>query len=275
MPSPTAQKAIFFDLMGTCCDWLSSLLPVVVSCPPHPSLSPSPPPSLSTSTSLTTPQTTTPPMDPTKARSLLLSWRSNFFTEIQNRFERNEDPEDIDTTHRRVLDTLLTSLNIQYTDWDDTVRERLVQAWHMQTPWPDVLPALHRLRSTGSYFLVVLANGTTRLQLDITASANLPFHMLFSSQLLGHTKPSPQIYHRAMELVSVDVKNCYMVASHLYDVEAAKGVGMRTVYVRRETEDVGKDFERERVKGYVDFWGEGFGEVFDWLVGEEVAGELS
>lgn len=35
---------------------------------------------------------------------------------------------------------------------------------------------------------VVLANGTTRLQLDITKSSGLHFHMLFSSQLLGLTK---------------------------------------------------------------------------------------
>lgn len=35
---------------------------------------------------------------------------------------------------------------------------------------------------------VVLANGTTRLQLDIVSSAALPFHTLFSSQLLGLTK---------------------------------------------------------------------------------------
>ncbi len=35
---------------------------------------------------------------------------------------------------------------------------------------------------------VVLANGTTRLQLDIAKSSGLPFHALFSSQLLGLTK---------------------------------------------------------------------------------------
>ena len=38
---------------------------------------------------------------------------------------------------------------------------------------------------------VVLANGSTRLQMDIVKSSNLPFHMLFSSQLLGKTKVSP------------------------------------------------------------------------------------
>jgi hypothetical protein len=35
---------------------------------------------------------------------------------------------------------------------------------------------------------VVLANGTTRLQIDITKSAGVEFDMLLSSELLGMTK---------------------------------------------------------------------------------------
>ena len=35
---------------------------------------------------------------------------------------------------------------------------------------------------------VVLANGSTRLQLDIAKSSDLPFHILLSSELLGKTK---------------------------------------------------------------------------------------
>jgi hypothetical protein len=33
-----------------------------------------------------------------------------------------------------------------------------------------------------------MANGTTRFQMDVTKSSGLDFDMLFSSQLLGHTK---------------------------------------------------------------------------------------
>ena len=43
------------------------------------------------------------------------------------------------------------------------------------------------------FFLLIrcraaLANGTSRLQLDIVKSAEIPFHTLFSSQLLSLTK---------------------------------------------------------------------------------------
>lgn len=44
----------------------------------------------------------------------------------------------------------------------------------------------HLAKLTGDR--VVLANGTTRLQLDIVSSAALPFHALLSSQLLGLSK---------------------------------------------------------------------------------------
>jgi hypothetical protein len=46
------------------------------------------------------------------------------------------------------------------------------------------------LYRTEELLSMVLANGTTRLQLDIIASSGLPFHALFSSQLLGYTKVS-------------------------------------------------------------------------------------
>lgn len=41
---------------------------------------------------------------------------------------------------------------------------------------------------TLTVYSVVLANGTTRLQLDIVKSSGIPFHTLFSSQLLQLTK---------------------------------------------------------------------------------------
>jgi 2-haloalkanoic acid dehalogenase type II len=229
MAAPT-QKAIFFDLMGTCCDWLSSLLPVLRSLPPHPSLHPA----------------------ETDLRQLAIAWREGFFDEIHARFRDREPTEDIDVTHRRVLDRLLQRRGIGIDVWDETVRNQLVHLWHMQVPWPNVIPALNQLRENQGWFLVVLANGTTRLQLDIAQSSGIPFHTLLSSELLDITKPDPAIYRKAMELVRLPSENCYMLASHLYDLEAAKTVGMQTIYVHRTTENVGVDIEPKGAHGFVD-----------------------
>jgi 2-haloalkanoic acid dehalogenase type II len=119
--------------------------------------------------------------------------------------------------------------------------EECVAAWHKQQAWPDVvaaLPKLHQLLD-----VVVLANGTTRLQLDITKSSGLGFDMLFSSELLGMTKPDPAIYRRTVHLLRRELNECIMVAAHAYDLRAAKQVGMQTVYLQRWTEDLHEDME--------------------------------
>lgn len=170
-----------------------------------------------------------------------LQWRAGFFEEIHLRFEQSLPQEDIDVTHRRVLDRLLDE-RVRGGEWDEASRQSLVDAWHHQLAWPDAIPALAQLRE--KYFVVVLANGTTRLQLDIAKSSGLPFHMLFSSQLLGLTKPDLAIYHKAADLMGVKTEECIMVAAHAYDLRAAKEAGMKTIYVRRMTEDVGEDFDK-------------------------------
>ena len=106
-------------------------------------------------------------------------------------------------------------------------------------------PTVSRIRRPQSNVdRVVLANGSTRLQLDIMKSSNLPFHMLFSSQLLGKTKvahtifffgkmrvselisiqPDAEIYTKALELMQVGPSEAIMVAAHAYDLRAAKAV---------------------------------------------------
>lgn len=210
-------KALVFDLMGTCCEWHVG---IVRSMAQLPSVSGLP---------------------SNEYSDFALQWRAAFFQEIHARFEQGLPQEDIDITHRRTLDRLLDG-RVSSDEWDESCRQRLVDAWHDQHAWPDAVPALERLRK--KYFVVVLANGTTRLQLDIAQSSGLPFHMLFSSQLLGLTKPDPAIYKRALELMGLMPEECVMVAAHAYDLRAAKDVGMRTVYIRRETEDVGEDFEQ-------------------------------
>lgn len=135
--------------------------------------------------------------------------------------------------------------------------------------WPDVASALERLKQ--KYFIVVLANGSTRLQLDLMKASNLPFHMLFSSQLLGKTKPDAEIYTKALELMQVAPSEAIMVAAHAYDLRAAKTVGMKTIYVQRTTEDFTENIDQ--VRDEVDFFIDGtsgdekcgFGELADIL----------
>ncbi|KAK0223870.1 HAD-like domain-containing protein [Armillaria fumosa] len=180
-------QALVFDLMGTCADWCSSILSALYSKP-----------------SLTGPH------------SFAMYWRAGFFEEIHRRFQAGEDPEDIDITHRRVLDRLLSDRNI---NWDEETRNDIVRRTRSTAAWPDAIKGIERLKN--KFFVIVLANGTTRLQLDIIQSSRLPFHTLLSSQLLGLTKPDPRIYQKAIDLLDLKPEECLMVAAHSYDLRAA------------------------------------------------------
>lgn len=44
-----------------------------------------------------------------------------------------------------------------------------------------------------------------------------------------------------LEFLKLSPEECVMVAAHAYDLRGAKAVGMKTVYVRRWTDDVRED----------------------------------
>ena len=58
-----------------------------------------------------------------------MDWRMGFFHEIHAQYEGGLEQEDIDVTHRRVLDRLLSRRNLIC---DDDARVALVKSWHVQ-----------------------------------------------------------------------------------------------------------------------------------------------
>ncbi|KAJ5805369.1 haloacid dehalogenase type II [Penicillium riverlandense] len=94
---------------------------------------------------------------------------------------------------------------------------------------------------------------STRLQLGLVKSAGLRYDMVFSSELLGFYKPSPEIYQKAMKLLKLNPDECVMVAAHTSDLKGAKAVGMKTVYAHRWTDDIKEDQEtiRRENDGYL------------------------
>ncbi|KZT52738.1 HAD-like protein [Calocera cornea HHB12733] len=226
-PSPLAPvKALIFDLMGTCTNWHAPLLALLRSSLPLPAQ-----------------------LKAEDLPRLAADWRAGFFRRIQESFERGEEAQDVDAVHRLVLDGLLRERGVgDGSDgtggWGEEVRESLVRGWHVQEPWPDSVEGLARLQK--KFMVIVLANGTTRLQLDIVRSSGLQFDTLLSSQLLGRTKPSPDMYRRALELLAIEPEQALMVAAHAYDLRAAAKVGMKTVYIHRPTEDPQEDMSKVR-----------------------------
>jgi len=215
----TPIKAILFDYMGTCVDWHSGIvqaLPAVLS-------------------------------DEDKS-DFALEVRQAYFDENADRIRKGLEVENFDDTQRRVLDACLEGKEPHIKQaFSPSVREQFVSAWHHQRAWADVPGALQKLKHERGWETYVHANGSTRLQLDITKSAGLQFDLLLSSELLGLYKPAPESYLKALKVLQLRPEECVMVAAHAYDLRGARAVGIKTVYVHRWTDDIRE--EQEVVKG--------------------------
>ncbi|KEQ63751.1 HAD-like protein [Aureobasidium melanogenum CBS 110374] len=166
--------------------------------------------------------------------SFALLWRQAYFDSTALHQSQNLPPEDIDhpRTHLR-RDSFPR-------------RERFIKAWHHLPAWEDVNPILEQLKTKG-FEIVVFANGTTRLQLDLCKSSGLGFDMLCSSQMLGVYKPAIESYAKVIELLGREAKECVMVAAHAW------------------TDDVKED--QEVVKMENEVWMEGMTGLGDVIAG--------
>ncbi|KAG0645341.1 Pyrophosphatase [Hyphodiscus hymeniophilus] len=214
-PQQSKVKAVFFDFMGTCLDWHTS---VVQSLP------------------------SSIPKD--EASKFALEWRVKYFLENEQRVLQNIPVEDIDVTLARTLESMLDRFPEHAAGFDTNTQSRVIEAWHSQPAWPEVPEAIRSLREKLGLEIFVHANGTPRLQLDLCRSSGLSFNMLFSSALLGSYKPHPEAYLKALELIKLKPEEVVLVAAHAYDLRGAQKVGMKTVYVHRWTDDVNEDMEK-------------------------------
>ncbi|KAI0653787.1 haloacid dehalogenase [Cubamyces menziesii] len=179
--------------------------------------------------------------------SFVKEWRDGYKEYTARVAKGGQGSTNADTMHREartlaahaILDSMLESSRWKHLAprWDDTKREEMVLFWHKLNGWPDSSRGLHRMKEKA--IIGTLSNGNVRLLIDMAKFADLPWDVVFSGELLGSYKPNPQVYLRAIQHLSVPPDRCAMVAAHIYDLRAAASHGMKTVYVRRPTEDLG------------------------------------
>ncbi|KAI8969679.1 haloacid dehalogenase [Trametes punicea] len=145
----------------------------------------------------------------------------------------------------QILDSMLESPRWKHlvSRWDDSARQEMVKFWHKLDGWPDSSKGLYGMKKKA--VIGTLSNGNVRLLVNMAKHADLPWDVVFSGELLGSYKPNPKVYLGAIHHLSVPPEKCAMVAAHIHDLRAAASHGMKTVYVRRPTEDAGV---RELVK---------------------------
>jgi len=107
-----------------------------------------------------------------------------------------------------------------------------MRAWQELSPFPDVLPALERLKA--GYQLVALSNGEPHF-LDHVVKNRIrwTFDAVISVEVVGAFKPNPGVYRRASMILGRELGECLMVSAHSFDIMGAKTCGYRGVYVNR------------------------------------------
>ncbi|KAJ3839147.1 HAD-like domain-containing protein [Lentinula raphanica] len=172
-------------------------------------------------------------------------WRKAYMENTFRISQGGEGSLSVDIIHRESLDKMLSSSRWSHVGevLDEPARADLNYIWHRLDGWPDTVPALHAFKANPEakpIILAALSNGNLRLLVDMAKHVGLPWDVVLSTALFGTYKPNPNVYLSALSHLSLSSTphKAVMVAAHLFDLRGAKGVGMKTVYVRRPGEDV-------------------------------------
>ncbi|KAI5117431.1 hypothetical protein M0805_007002 [Coniferiporia weirii] len=164
-------------------------------------------------------------------------WRLGYRETTRHVSEGGEGSLNVDKMHRKLLEDMLSTERWSHLKevWNDDDLADINLVWHRLDGWPDSSKGLSELKKR--FIVSTLTNGNVRLMADMAKHANLPWDVILSAELLGSYKPNPIVYQGALHHLSVRPDQCAMVAAHIFDLRAAAKEGMRTIYVRRPTED--------------------------------------
>jgi 2-haloacid dehalogenase len=205
-PPPTVT-ALVFDTFGTVVDWRSSVAREVGV--------------LATRKGVT--------LDAAKFAD---AWRAGYGPSM-NRVRSGELPwTKLDALHRMTLDRILVEFKLTTLSGEET--DALNRAWHRLTPWPDAVAGLTRLKK--KFIIAPLSNGNISLMTDLAKHSGLPWDVILGAELVRHYKPDREVYQSAADILDLKPADVMMVAAHLGDLRAAKGVGLRTAFVTRPNE---------------------------------------
>ncbi len=160
------------------------------------------------------------------------AWRAGY-APAMNRVRTGELPwTKLDVLHRMILDKLLVDFHI--TGLSESEIDDLNRAWHRLRPWPDAVSGLTRLKK--KFIIAPLSNGNIGLMTDLAKHGGLPWDCILGAELVRHYKPDREVYQSAADFLGLSLGDVMMVAAHLGDLRAAKGVGLRTGFVPRPQE---------------------------------------
>jgi len=136
---------------------------------------------------------------------------------------------------QRAVAYVMDRCGIRYTQ--DEVRG-LVSEIERLKPFPDVIAALGRLRSSG-YRLAILSNGDRDMLKAAGPHIGFPFDHVISVEEAGYFKPHWKTYASDEEILGEARDRTLFVANHAFDCIGAKSYGMRAAFIDRRKRPFG------------------------------------
>jgi len=208
--SASGVKALFFDVFGTLVDWRSGvareaesvLKPLGFLC---------------------------------DWLALADAWREQYQPAMEEVRSGRLAYTKLDVLHGQTLRRILPRFGID--ELAEADLNELTLAWHRLDAWPDVQPALARLRQR--FLIAPVSNGNTALMCDLARRNDFRWDAILGADTARDFKPKAAVYLAAADAFALDPGECMMCAAHGSDLRAAAESGLRTAFIARPEEHPG------------------------------------
>lgn len=138
-----------------------------------------------------------------------------------------------DDGHRMALEELIVEHGLDA--FTEEERHAIAyEAAHNFECWPDFPGVLPKLRE--KYLCASFTILSFRIIMDTARRNGLSWDAVFSCEAIGKYKVLPEAYEKVAHFLQLEPSEICMVACHNFDLNAARGVGYKTAYVRRPRE---------------------------------------
>jgi 2-haloacid dehalogenase len=241
-------KALTFDVFGTVVDWRLTVTSTLIKNAAAKTSSPSSSANLSPKV-----RDRVSELADQDWGQFAQEWRNSYKQFVKSFVPGETEWRDIDTHHHLSLIDLLKKWKLEGLYTEEEVKD-LSLIWHYLDPWAD---SSSGLRNLGTKFITsTLSNGNQSLLKDLQEHGQLGFKKLQSSADFKAYKPHPSVYKGAAMAMGLETSEVAMVAAHLGDLKAARGCGMKTIYVERKQEEDWSPEQEEykEARLWVDMW---------------------
>jgi len=117
---------------------------------------------------------------------------------------------------------------------NSALRQDLMQAYLQLDCYPEVPETLLQLKQRG-YRTAILSNGSPMMLAAAISHAGIA-HLIdvtLSVETVGIYKPSPRVYHLAMDQLAVNAREISFQSTNAWDAVGAVSAGLRVVWINR------------------------------------------